>query len=306
MKLLLKMSFHRNPKFKQFLIRYVSWPTEAILLFLALVTLRIIPIDIASAITGWLGSKIGPFTGWHKRAESNLLLAMPELSEERRHEILSAMWWNLGRNIGEFPHTFSLMNSPQRVIIEGLEKVAKCERGSIIVGAHQANWEVIPTILRRLQRKSGIVYRPLNNPFANFLVQKRQKYLNAEFFLKGRKAATGMLSTIESNGIIALLIDQQLREGRMVPFFGVPAKTPIAHIKIAAKLQIKIFPVETIRTKGAFFKMIIHEPIMIKKKASEEEIFALAKEINELFESWIKKRPEQWLWPHRRWGKILN
>ncbi len=298
------MSFHRNPKLKQFLIRYVSWPIEAIFLLLALVTLRIIPIDIASSVTGWLGSKIGPLTSWHKRAKSNLLLAMPELSEERHCEILLGMWWNLGRNIGEFSHTLSLMNSPARVKIEGLEKIIKCEKGSIIFGAHQANWEVIPTILKRISRKSGIVYRPLNNPIANFLVQRRQKYLNATFFLKGRRAATGMLSTVEARGIIALLIDQQLREGRMVPFFGVPAKTPIAHIKIAAKLQIKLFPVETFRTKGAFFKMVIHDPIIIRKAASDAEILELAKDINELIEGWIKKRPEQWLWPHRRWGRI--
>ena len=298
------MSFNRKPKLKKFLIRYVSWPVEAIFLLFALVFLRIIPIDIASTITGWLGSKIGPFTSWHRRAKSNLLLAMPELTKKQHCEILSAMWWNLGRNIGEFSHTYGLMNSPERVQIEGLEKIAKCEKGCIIIGAHQANWEVIPTVLKRLQRKSGIVYRPLNNPLANYLVQKRQKYLNAEFFLKGRKAATGMLSTVEANGIIALLIDQQLREGRMIPFFGVPAKTPIAHIKIAAKLQIKIFPLETIRKKGAYFKMIIHEPIMIKKSASDEEIFVVAKDINRLFESWIKKHPDQWLWPHRRWGNV--
>ena len=214
------------------------------------------------------------------------------------------MWWNLGRNIGEFSHTLSLMNSSKRVQIEGLEKIAGCEEGSIIIGAHQANWEVIPTILKRLNRKSGIVYRPLNNPLANFLIQKRQKYLNANFFQKGRKAASGMLSTIQENGVIAILIDQQLREGRMVPFFGIHAKTPIAHIKIASKLQIKLFPVETIRTKGAYYKIIVHEPVTVKKAATDEEILAVAKHINELVEDWIKKHPEQWLWPHRRWGGI--
>jgi Lauroyl/myristoyl acyltransferase len=140
------MSFHRNPKLKQFLIRYVSWPIEAIFLLLALVILRIIPIDIASSVTGWLASKIGPLTSWHKRAKSNLLLAMPELSKEKHSEILFGMWWNLGRNIGEFSHTLGLMNSPARVKIEGLEKIVECEKGSIIFGAHQANWEVIPTI----------------------------------------------------------------------------------------------------------------------------------------------------------------
>ena len=298
------MSYHRNPKLKQFLIRYIIWPIEAILLFFVLLILRIIPIDIASSSTGWLGSKIGPLTSWHKRARANLSLAIPELSENEHNQILSAMWWNLGRNIGEFSHTLSLMNSSKRVQIEGLEKIAGCEKGSIIIGAHQANWEVIPTILKRLNRKSGIVYRPLNNPLANFLIQKRQKYLNANFFQKGRKAASGMLSTVQENGVIAILIDQQLREGRMVPFFGMPAKTPIAHIKIAAKLQIKLFPVETIRTNGAYYKIIVHEPVTVKKAATDEEILAVAKHINELVEDWIKKHPDQWLWPHRRWGSI--
>ena len=298
------MSYHRNPKLKQFLIRYIIWPIEAILLFFVLLILRIIPIDIASSSTGWLGSKIGPLTSWHKRARANLSLAIPELSENEHDQILSAMWWNLGRNIGEFSHTLSLMNSSKRVQIEGLEKIAGCEKGSIIIGAHQANWEVIPTVLKRLNRKSGIVYRPLNNPLANFLIQKRQKYLNANFFQKGRKAASGMLSTVQENGVIAILIDQQLREGRMVPFFGMPAKTPIAHIKIAAKLQIKLFPVETIRTNGAYYKIIVHEPVTVKKAATEEEILAVAKHINELVEDWIKKHPDQWLWPHRRWGSI--
>ena len=298
------MSYHRNSKVKQFLIRYIFWPIEAILLFFVLLILRIIPIDIASSSTGWLGSKIGPLTSWHKRARANLSLAIPELSENEHNQILSAMWWNLGRNIGEFSHTLSLMNSSKRVQIEGLEKIAGCEEGSIIIGAHQANWEVIPTILKRLNRKSGIVYRPLNNPLANFLIQKRQKYLNANFFQKGRKAASGMLSTIQENGVIAILIDQQLREGRMVPFFGIHAKTPIAHIKIASKLQIKLFPVETIRTKGAYYKIIVHEPVTVKKAATDEEILAVAKHINELVEDWIKKHPDQWLWPHRRWGSI--
>ena len=132
------MSYHRNSKVKQFLIRYIFWPIEAILLFFVLLILRIIPIDIASSSTGWLGSKIGPLTSWHQRARANLRLAIPELSENEHNQILSAMWWNLGRNIGEFSHTLSLMNSSRRVQIEGLEKIAGCEEGSIIIGAHLA------------------------------------------------------------------------------------------------------------------------------------------------------------------------
>ena len=298
------MSFHRNNNLKQFLIRYVSWPIEAVFLFFVLLILRLIPIDIASASAGWLSSKIGPLTSWHKRANANLKLAMPELTERKRGKILNGMWCNLGRNIGEFPHTLKLMNSPKRVKIEGLDKITACKQGSIIIGAHLANWEVVPTTLKRLNRKSGIVYRPLNNPIADFFIQKRQRYLNADFFLKGPEAAKGMLATVKANGVVALLIDQQLREGRMVPFFGVPVKTPTAHIKIAAKQQIKLFPLETIRIEGAYYKMIVHEPITVSETASDDEILTVALQINKLLENWIKERPEQWLWPHRRWGRI--
>jgi KDO2-lipid IV(A) lauroyltransferase len=50
--------------------------------------------------------------------------------------------------------------------------------------------------------------------------------------------------------------------------------------------------------------MIVHEPISVSKTASDDEILAIALQINKLLESWIKERPEQWLWPHRRWGRI--
>ena len=72
----------------------------------------------------------------------------------------------------------------------------------------------------------------------------------------------------------------------------------------AAKQQIKLFPLETIRIEGAYYKMIVHEPITVSKTASDDEMLAIALQINELLESWIKERPEQWLWPHRRWGRI--
>jgi lauroyl/myristoyl acyltransferase len=32
---------------------------------------------------------------------------------------------------------------------------------------------------------------------------------------------------------------------------------------------------------------------------------ALATEINHEIENWIRANPEQWFWPHRRWGKNI-
>ena len=46
--------------------------------------------------------------------------------------------------------------------------------------------------------------------------------------------------------------------------------------------------------------------IHLDKTASDAEILAAAREMNKNFEAWIRANPEQWLWPHRRWGKDLQ
>jgi KDO2-lipid IV(A) lauroyltransferase len=47
-------------------------------------------------------------------------------------------------------------------------------------------------------------------------------------------------------------------------------------------------------------------PVQLAKTASDTEILAAAVEMNKNFEAWIRTNPEQWLWPHRRWGKALR
>jgi KDO2-lipid IV(A) lauroyltransferase len=47
-------------------------------------------------------------------------------------------------------------------------------------------------------------------------------------------------------------------------------------------------------------------PVQLAKTASDAEILAAAVEMNKNFEAWICANPEQWLWPHRRWGKELR
>ena len=63
-----------------------------------------------------------------------------------------------------------------------------------------------------------------------------------------------------------LLVDQQLREGETVPFFGYPAKTAVAHIKLAAKTGKPIFMAQTVRGRAATSKsLFLHRFICSKQ-----------------------------------------
>jgi KDO2-lipid IV(A) lauroyltransferase len=63
-----------------------------------------------------------------------------------------------------------------------------------------------------------------------------------------------------------------------------------------------LVPVRTERLRGANFRVTVYPPLEIapsgQREADEYEIML---RINRIVEDWVRARPEQWLWLHRRW-----
>jgi KDO2-lipid IV(A) lauroyltransferase len=150
------------------------------------------------------------------------------------------------------------------------------------------------------------IYRPLNNPLLARLLTRRQDTYSGDIYRKGREAALGMVTSLRKGQMMCLLVDQQLREGMNVPFFGHPARTSISHIKIAIKKQVPILFMRTERVGPARFRVTISPPIDLPKTADDATILMIATDINSELERWIRAAPEQWFWPHRRWGKHIK
>ncbi len=92
------------------------------LLTLLFAAFRLLPLDVASAIGGFMARTIGPFLSAHKTAVKNLSMVFPDMPEAEKRKMLRDMWDNLGRNAAELPHLpgekfFSRMN------ISGLENL---------------------------------------------------------------------------------------------------------------------------------------------------------------------------------------
>ncbi len=84
------------------------WPVEAALVFLLYFIARLMPVAMASVVIGGFMRLLGPLTPWDRRARRNLAAAMPELDIARQRTVLNAMWWNIGRVVGEYPHVARL------------------------------------------------------------------------------------------------------------------------------------------------------------------------------------------------------
>ena len=86
-------------------------------------------------------------------------------------------------------------------------------------------------------------------------------------------------------------------------FFGRDALTSISPARLALKFDCDLVPVQVERTGGARFRVTFHRPVKPDGDATDSQARALqlTRKINEHFEAWIRKRPEQWICWKRRW-----
>jgi lauroyl/myristoyl acyltransferase len=49
----------------------------------------------------------------------------------------------------------------------------------------------------------------------------------------------------------------------------------------------------------------ISAPINLPADSSDDAVLTVATAINRELASWIAAQPDQWFWPHRRWGKDI-
>ena len=281
--------------------RYIHDPIASILAIPLFLILKILPFNFSSYLCGSFMFIVGPMTSYNGRIKKHMQIAFPKKSITEINKLTKQHWFMLGQTIGEMPHINRLIKIGH-LETDGLDKLKTGP--AILVGAHMGNWEFLLRVGDLAGRRAGYVFRPINNWILNKIQIHRNKDANADFYRKGRLAAIGMASKLKSGEIIGLTGDQLLREGIMVPFFGIRTPTPQAAAVMALKWNVPVYMVRIERFKGIKFKMTVEDKLRIPSNLDKEKaIYQITKMISARIEDWIKEQPEQWLWAHRRWGK---
>jgi Kdo2-lipid IVA lauroyltransferase/acyltransferase len=276
-----------------------SYVIEAIVLWIAFQLFRLMGADTASAVGGWVGRTIGPRLGASRKASVNLEKSFPELSQEQYDAYILEMWDNLGRVVAEYPHMKKIIADHTEIVgTEYLDAIGR-DKPFILIGGHLANWELVPiSVNYRLHIRIAAIFREPNNPFAAKLLDKCRHFEDKGVYIPKSHAGTrNMVQTLREGRPLAILIDQKYNQGAPVEFFGRPAMTTTAPAQLALKYNVPILPMQCARVGGNRFKIIIHPPLDIAGK--DESTIML--ELNRMLEGWVRERPGQWLWLHRRW-----
>lgn len=267
---------------------------------------RFLPLDCASALGGAVARGIGPFLGVSKRARRNVSRALPGLSETQIAGVVSSMWDNLGRLAAEYPHLrkIRVFEAGGRVETHGFEHVDRAVaagRRMIFFSGHIANWEI--AMLAGVQYGISVaqIYRAGNNPLLDRMIA-RFRGDEAELIPKGTVAARRAIAALRGGTHLTLLADQKMNDGIPVPFFGRLAMTAPALAVLALRFDCDVLPARVERLDGARFRLTVFPPLPVTRSSKpHSDAAALMARVNAMLEMWIRDRPEQWLWLHRRW-----
>jgi KDO2-lipid IV(A) lauroyltransferase len=282
-------------------------PVEAAIVHGLFALLRLIPVQAASAIGGAVGRTIGPLIGVTRRARKNLRNVFPGKPPEEIESIIREMWDNLGRVVAEYPHLRHLkaFTPDARIEVRGVEHVEQARargRPLIFFAGHLANWEISAVAAKAFGVPLHLIYRPANNPWVEEIYREGRSDIAAGLIPKGAEGARQAVRVLREGGQLGILIDQKMNDGIPVPFFGRDAMTAPALARLAFKFDCTVLPAQVERLPGARFRVTVHPPLpLARSDDAQRDVLALMVEANRHLESWIRRRPGQWLWLHRRW-----
>jgi Kdo2-lipid IVA lauroyltransferase/acyltransferase len=291
-------------------LRSIRYAAEGLLHSLVMGFFWLLPLDWASNIGGWLTRQIGTRLPVNRRALKHLAIAFPDMPEAKRRRILDGMWDNLGRLIAEYPHLGRIADPASgRIEVTGaerLEAVRRAGRPFIIISAHMANFELMPIAACKHGYNMTVVSRPVNNPFIQRVLLFFRQRPTGDWgkIPKGVDGARQAVKLLAEGLNLGVLVDQRVSQGVALPLFGRPARTNLGIAKLALEYSVDIFPAHIERLGGARFRVEIEEPLPRPQLGDRQaEAKAMMTEVNHILERWIRHRPEDWLWLHRRWDR---
>ena len=265
---------------------------------------KIIGYKNSSNLGSIIGKKIGPIFRSNNKILENLNKCNIGDSLEERQEIIKNMWGNYGRILSEYIYIkeFRKNNLNQFIEIEGLEylkEIKENNKQAVFISGHFNNFELMAMEIEKAGINLAAVYRPLNNPFLNIIMENiRKKYICRTQIKKGKTGTRDLLKLFKENYSVALMIDQRVSEGISTNFFNRKAKTTTIPAQFIKKYGCEVVPVYIERKQNFNFKLYFKKPVQFDNQYTIEDITL---KLNEILEKLILKNPDQWIWSHDRW-----
>jgi len=276
----------------------------------ALAATRMIPPGVAH----WAGGVLGWWFGQlpmrdQRRARENLRRAFPGRSDAWIKRTAGHCFRHFGRMALWSLATVSI---PPRqlldgVVIEGREhfdellQASRRGQGTVLFTGHYGNWELMCRI-GALFVPLSVIGKRLRNPHLDALVVRIRASGGARVLYQEEDVRT-LVRELRSGRALCTLADQDIPRmaGVHVPWFGIPAFTPVAPaalVLLGGGHAQAVFCFAQGRRWVLHISPRRHFPRTAERDAAVQEITAW---ITAYEEALVRRHPEQWVWWHQRW-----
>ncbi len=294
---------------RSIVLRRTAWLLEAALVGTFWRGCALLPVEWTARLGRRMMTVLGPRSNKHRQVLRNLHLMFPDKGAAELATIARELWGNIGTVLGEYPHLRRTIHvqTTERVEIEGREHLDHYlgqKRPVVFVTAHLVNWEIPASTIIFSGLPLTAVYGPLQNPYLDRLLYGFRN-VKGVHLIKKADSIRLLYQALGKGHAVIILPDQRVDGSKSVPFFGHDAQTTDSPARLALRFDCDLVPVHVEPLGGTRFRVTFHPPIQSTEKAATVHVQALdmTRQLNTLFETWIRERPQNWLCTKRRWPK---
>ena len=277
-------------------------------LFKILLLISRLPLRILYLFADFLFFTSYYLVGYRKKVVTdNLKKSFPEKSDLEIKEIRKKFFKNFSDYISETTKSFTISDIELMVRMQHLNqeifKDAKNEgKNIILLAGHVFNWEWI-TALKTIipQENCHPVYRKVNNSFW----EEKLKTIRNNFGNEALEAKAVIRHILrnpnDGNSVYMFVADQTPHSSEVnfgIDFLNQPTPAFIGYDKLSTRMDLIFVYCEMKKVKRGFYQVNYYRIFPDGEKFEE---FEVVKKFHRLLENTISKRPDNWLWSHRRW-----
>jgi len=270
--------------------------------------IRLLPKTLSLSIGRLLGDLFYVFDLKHRAiAYANIKTALGgRLTPSQIRKANRRFFQSFGQNIIEI-FFIPLIDSnyiKRFVTIQGREHIDRAfERGKgvIFLAVHAGSWELSNIISANLGFLFSMFVREQKLPHLEKLLNYYRRNKGCRIIEKEDEIRQ-LIQVLRSNESIAITLDQGGRSGMPVKFFNKYASMASGAVRLALKYNASLIPIFPIRIKGPYLKFFVEPPFELKKTSDpEKDVRENLQRLVEVFEKYIEKYPQEYLWSYKVW-----
>lgn len=186
--------------------------------------------------------------------------------------------------------------------LEHLDAALAHGRGVVLISAHFGNVDIAGQILAlRGYRVTGIAEHLKPERLFRYVSQQRESH--GLRFIPINESLRPVFRALRANEIVASAIDRNVTDpGRLVEFFGQPARLPDGYLKLALHTGAALVFSLSHRLADDTFAIDVEPEIEVQRSGDRErDIEATMPRVISLFEAYLRRSPEQWVYFQPVW-----